>query len=179
MKPSRIFLTGEPGCGKTTIIKDVSQILLSRGVRVGGMISMETRKDGVRVGFSLEDLITHVTGILAHTGGSAGPRVGKYHVNLLDMDRVGVAAIERAILEADVLIVDELGPMELHSMPFINAVRNALASTKPFVGTIHKRATHQLVTSIKSNPAHEIIEVTAENRVELPSRIVEQLTLQE
>lgn len=143
---------------------------------MGGMISGEIRREGVRIGFSLEDLATHETGILAHVDQKDGPRVGKYRVNLPDIQRVGVTAIGRAIAETDVVIVDELGPMELHSMPFILAVEMALASSKRFVGTIHKRASHYLVTAIKSNPAFRIIEVTLDNRSRLPNEIVEQLT---
>jgi len=174
MNLGRVFLTGQPGCGKTTVIANVIQMLSSRGIRPGGMISGEMREAGVRVGFSIEDIVTHEIGILAHTDYREGPHVGKYHVNLFDVDRIGVAAIKRALSDADLVIVDELGPMELHSLPFINAVRTALSSTKPFLGTIHKRANHPLVTSIRSNTDYRIIEVTTENRRELPGRIVEQ-----
>jgi len=176
MTPSRIFLTGNPGCGKTTIIRRVCDILVSKGTKPGGMISEEIRKGGVRVGFSLEDLITHEIGVLARVDDRDGPRVGKYHVNLQDLQHVGAVAIRRAMAEADVVFVDELGPMELHSMPFILAVERALECPKHFVGTIHNRATHQLVTAIRSDPAHHIIDVTLDNREQMWSRIVEQLT---
>lgn len=158
------------------MIRKTSDILTSRGTKPGGIISGEIRRGGVRIGFSLEDLMTHETGVLAHVDQKDGPRVGKYRVNLPDIQRVGVNAIRRAIAEAEVIIVDELGPMELHSMPFILTVEMALASSKRFVGTIHKRASHYLVTAIKSNPTYRIIEVTPDNREQMPSRIVEQLT---
>jgi nucleoside-triphosphatase len=140
------------------------------------MISGEIRREGVRIGFSLEDLITHQTGTLAHVEQQDGPRVGKYRVNLSDIQRIGVTAIQRALAEACVVIVDELGPMELHSTSFIQAVEEALASPRALVGTIHKRATHSLVTAIKSNPDYQTVEVTLDNRSRLPNEIVEQLT---
>jgi nucleoside-triphosphatase len=176
MTPSRVFLTGDPGCGKTTIVRRICDILVSKGVKTGGMISEETRVGGIRVGFSIEDLMTHEAGVLARVDKSDGPRVGKYSVNLGDLQDVGAAAIRRAMAAADVVIVDELGPMELHSLHFILAVEQALKCPKHFVGTIHKRATHQLVTSIRSNPALPIIEVRLDNREQMPIRIVEQLT---
>lgn len=142
------------------------------------MVSREIRQRGVRVGFSLEDVLTHESGILAHVDQKDGPRIGKYRVNLNDIERVGATAIIRAAQDSDLVIVDEIGPMELHSMPFIHAVRIALASPKHFVGTIHKRATHSLVTEIKSNSAYGIIEVTQENRTRLPVTIAEQLSRQ-
>jgi nucleoside-triphosphatase len=176
MEPPRVFLTGDPGCGKTIVIRRTADILTARGRKPGGIISGEIRHGGVRIGFSLEDLMTHETGILAHIDQKEGPQVGKYRVNLSDIQRIGVTAIRRAITEADVVIVDELGPMELHSKPFILAVEMALASPKHLVGTIHRRASHYLIAAIKSNRAYRIIEVTLDNRSRLPNEIVEQLT---
>jgi nucleoside-triphosphatase len=176
MDPSRLFLTGDPGCGKTTVVRRVCEILISQGRKVGGMISREIRDGGVRVGFGMEDVLSHEHGILAHIRQNEGPRVGKYRVNLADIERVGVAAITRAITDADLIVVDEVGPMELNSQPFILAVEKALGSPKHFVGTIHKHASHYLVTAIKSNQAYRILEVTRENRQELPGKIAEHLT---
>jgi nucleoside-triphosphatase len=101
-----------------------------------------------------------------------------YRVNLADIERVGVTSILRAIDSSDVIIVDELGPMELYSTSFVSAVEKALKSEKPLVGTIHKRASHDLVRSIRANPSYEIVEVTKENRDLMPDRIGERLTIQ-
>jgi len=176
MTPSRIFLTGNPGCGKTTIARKVCDALETKGMKPGGIISQEIRKGGVRVGFGLEDLMTHDKGMLASVDDTDGPRVGKYHVNLQDIEHIAAVAIRRAMSEADIVFVDELGPMELHSVPFIQAVERALECPKGFVGTIHPRAIHRLVAAVRSNPAHHIIQVTLDNREQIPSRILEQLT---
>ena len=160
------------------MVRKVCEILMRRGSKPGGMISGEIRDGGVRIGFKLEDLLTHEIGTLAHINQKDGPRVGRYSVNVPDIQRVGVTAIRRAITEADVVIVDEIGPMELNSMPFILAVEMALGSPKHFIGTIHKRASHYLVAAIKSNPAYKILEVTHENRDAIPTMIVERLTSQ-
>jgi nucleoside-triphosphatase len=175
MPPLRLFLTGNPGSGKTTVVRRVSDILREQNMRVGGVISSEIRRQGTRVGFSLEDLLTHETGILAHADQKDGPRVGKYRVNLADVERVGATAMQRAVAEADVVVVDELGPMELYSLPFIESVELALRSEKILVGIIHKRASHPLVTAVKSDPAHRIIEVTLGNRAQLPNEITRQI----
>ncbi len=132
MSPGRVFLTGNPRCGKSTVIRKICDILVGKGIRPGGMISEEIRKGGARVGFSLEDIMTHETGVLAHVDEENGPRVGKYCVNVQDLQHLGVDAIRRAVAEADVVIVDELGPMELHSIAFILAVERALAVPETF-----------------------------------------------
>ena len=138
-------------------------------------MSGEIRENDVRVGFSLEDVLTHATGILAHVNQRAGPRIGKYRVNLEDLANVGVTAIERAINEADVIVIDELGPMELNSDVFITTVQDALVAPKHLLGTIHKRASHSLVIEIKSNPTFQIVEVTPDNRDRIPTIVVERI----
>ena len=175
MGPYRAFLTGEPASGKTTVVMRVCERLEKTGMRFGGIISREIRQNGIRVGFSLEDILTHETGVLAHVDQKDGPQIGKYRVNLTDIERLGTTAIIQAARSSDLVVVDEIGPMELHSIPFIDAVKTALASPKHFVGTIHKRAAHSLVTAIKSNSAYAVFEVTRENRDLLPVTILEQL----
>lgn len=123
--------------------------------------------------------MTHETGILAHTNQVEGPRIGKYRVNLAEIERVGASAIDRATRIADIIVVDEIGPMELNSKPFIRAVETALNSTKPFLGTIHKRASHDLVTTIKSDPRYVILEVDQRNRNEMPQKIADMIERQE
>jgi nucleoside-triphosphatase len=175
LDPQRVFLTGDPGCGKTTVMKRTARLLALRGLKIGGMMSNEIRERGTRVGFSVEDLITHERGTLADLGGSGGPRLGKYSVNIRDLERIGVGAIQRAIQEAGLIMIDELGPMELHSSQFIESVKAALSSQKHLLGTIHKRASHPLVVEVKSNPAYTLVEVTVTNREELPERIAERI----
>lgn len=174
LDPQRVFLTGDPGCGKTTVMKRTAGFLALRGLKIGGMMSNEIRERGTRVGFSVEDLITHERGTLADVG-SEGPRLGKYSVNIRDLEQIGAGAIQRAIQEAEVIMIDELGPMELHSSRFIESVKAALSSQKHLLGTIHKRASHPLVVEVKSNPAYMLIEVTAANREELPERIADRI----
>ena len=175
MDPQRLFLTGEPGSGKTTTVRKTAGLLAQRGVGVGGMLTGEIREGGIRVGFSLEDLVTHEKGTLARVGLQEGPRVGKYRVNLYDIERIGVSAIERAVRDSEVVVADELGPMELFSTPFIQAVEKCLASQKHFLGTIHKRASHPLTSSIRSNSKFIILEITPQNRDRMPTEIAQRI----
>jgi len=139
------------------------------------MLTGEIREGGIRVGFSLEDLVTHEKGTLASVGLHEGPRVGKYRVSLYDIERIGVSAIERAVRDSEVVVADELGPMELFSTPFIQAVEKGLASQKHFLGTIHKRASHPLTSSIRSNSKFIILEITPENRDRMPTEIAQRI----
>jgi nucleoside-triphosphatase len=174
--PQRIFLTGQPGSGKTTVLKRTAELLELHGFKVGGMVSKEIRERTIRTGFSIEDFTTHEEGTLAEVKHTNGPRVGKYTVNLRDLDAIGTRAIRTAVAAADVILIDELGPMELHSHGFIESVQTALTSQKHVLGTIHKHANHTLVMRVKSSPECTILEVTSENRGELPEQILRRIT---
>ncbi len=175
MAVPRILLTGRPGIGKTTALKRVVDMLRAAGFSVGGMLTLEVREGGVRVGFKVVALDTGEEAWLAHKSMfSGGPRVGRYNVNLEGLEKVGVAAIERAIASADVIAVDEIGPMELKSDKFKEVVAKALESEKPFIGTIHIRADRDpFARGVKARC--KVYEVTLSNRAVLPRLVYEEV----
>ncbi|NIL95684.1 MAG: NTPase, partial [Planctomycetales bacterium] len=52
------------------------------------------------------------------------------------MDELGTDAVNRAIRSADLIVIDEIGPMEILSERFRQAVMEALESPKPLIGTL-------------------------------------------
>jgi len=169
----RVFLTGVPGVGKSTVVRKVAEMIQQSGVKVGGMTSGDLRSGAARVGFEIRDLLTGETGVLAHVNQPTGPGIGRYRVRSEDLDRIGAEAILSAIKDADLIVVDEVGPMELISRRFKDAVQAALTSGKPLLGTVHRNAQDPLVRVIKSSPSIEVVEVTLENRDSLANGLVE------
>jgi len=171
------FITGRPGIGKTTVLLKVIEGLKTKGFSLGGMISREVRKSGSRIGFEILDIASGRKGWLAHIKQPVGPKIGKYRVNLNDLNSVGVKAILEALEKADVIVIDEIGPMELYSKEFVDAVKEALESVKPVTGTVHFRAKHPLIDHLKSRKDSEILEVTLQNRARLHKLIIGNLLL--
>jgi len=170
-----LFVTGPPGIGKTSVLLRAVNALKKRGYRVGGMISREVREEGVRVGFEIVDFYSDQRGWLAHVNQPVGPRVSKYRVNLSDLNTIGVNSIVSAAANADIVVVDEIGPMELFSLAFKEAVSQAMRGNKPMLGTIHHRARDPLITSIKAREDAEILVVTHENRGSLHNLIINEV----
>ncbi len=171
-KLKRIMLvTGPPGIGKTSILRRTVKELKNRNYTIGGMFCREVREGGIRVGFEIRDISTGQRGWLAHVNQPTGPTIGKYHVNLTDLDVISAGSILDALKNADILAVDEIGPMELLSPAFSNALTKAVESSKPLIGTIHYRLSNSLVNTIKAREDTEILNVTYENRESLHNLI--------
>ena len=170
-----MFVTGRPGVGKTSVLLRAAGDLKNRGYKIGGMISRDVREGGVRVGFEIMDFSTGQRGWLAHVNQPTGPQVSKYRVNLTDLNAIGISSILNAVKNEDIVIVDEIGPMELFSQAFREAVAQAIESSKPVLGTIHLRARDTLIDTIKTREDAEILEVTYENRRHLHIQIVDKV----
>ena len=169
-----ILLTGSPGIGKTTVLMKTVEALKAKGFKVGGMLSREVRSSGIRVGFEILSLSDNERGWLAHVNQERGPQVGKYRVNLEDLDRVGVAAIMKAIENCDVIAVDEIGPMELFSDDFKDAVTAAIQSRKLVIAVVHWRERSTLIAELEAVEDTQLLEVTINNRGNLHELIVKE-----
>jgi nucleoside-triphosphatase len=175
LKKRVLLLTGSPGVGKTTVLLRVVEALKAKGYSVGGMLSREARLSGVRVGFEVLDLRNNRRGWLANVNQPSGPQVGKYHVNLADLDSIGAEAIMKAIEDCDVIAIDEVGPMELFSEKFRMAVGKAVECEKAVVGVVHWKAKDRLIEEVKKREGTEIITITQENRSKLHETIIEKV----
>lgn len=164
----RIGITGHPGVGKTTLVK---RVLAAVPLKAGGMITEEIRKCGYRVGFLLRDVATGKEGLLAHRHHCDGPEFGKYRLCLRDLEEIGAAAIERAVDEAELIVIDEVGPMELRSPRFISAVERALESKKHLLVTVHRASNHHLAYRIRHEVDH-LIRLTKSNREEKIQEVI-------
>ena len=157
------LVTGSPGVGKSTVVSKVVLKLKSAGIIVGGCTTSEKRAGGARVGFEIRDLSSGRTGDLASARSKIGPRVGRYRVNLTDLANIGGVALEAASSHSELIVVDEVGPMELVSPEFRKGVRRCIDSGKPMLAVVHERLEDDLLNELRVR-AKAIIALTVENR---------------
>ena len=167
---SACLLTGRPGVGKTSLLREA---IGNAGESAGGFYTQEMRNHGVRQGFELVTLDGDKA-VLAHVDIRSPHRVGKYGVDIEALNRVGVPAIRRAIASSQVVIIDEIGKMEMLSVPFREAVWEALESGERVLGTIMLHS-NPLADEIKRHPGVTVIPVTRENHTEVMARLLEWL----
>jgi nucleoside-triphosphatase len=90
-------------------------------------------------------------------------RVGRYGVDVEALERVGLEAVRRALETGRVVVIDEIGKMEMASPAFCEIVARALDSPSPVLATIHAHP-HPFTDAIKRRPDVRLFELTPANR---------------
>ena len=169
--PSNLLLTGQPRVGKTTLIKKLIQPL---EIKIGGFWTEEIRAGGRRVGFRIRSNTDE--DVLAHIDSTSRSRVGPYGVNISAFERVGVRAIEQGMVSDDLIIMDELGRMELYSDRFRETAVHALDCTKPVLGVVQDRR-NTFLDSIRARKDITLVRITLENRAHIAGKLSAHLGL--
>jgi nucleoside-triphosphatase len=173
-EPLRILLTGPPGCGKTTVILRTLD-LLSRPAAGFYTAELRSSEGGGRLGFDVVALDGR-RGPLARVG-RLGPQVGKYAVDLSSFEHVGVRAVEAGLRDPyTLLVIDEVGKMELLSAAFATLLELAFRSANPLLGTILYRP-HPLADRFRRAPGVELIPVARQNRDALPAGLAKRFSI--
>jgi len=136
------------------------------------MVTREVKEENKRVGFRIVDLTTGVQGWLAKERLNAGPRVGRYTVFSADLEQIGVEALRRAGDGlADIVLVDEIGPMEMTSKSFRSTVASLLESTCRVIATVKYGSHYEEVERASGEGRTIILDLTRENREKVLERV--------
>ena len=173
-----ILLTGRPRTGKTTIIKKFSRRC---PVSVGGFFTCEILEHGMRVGFTIEAVRSwdqkdqdgsggKYHAVMAHVNSRSPYRVGRYGVNTSALEKVGITALREGMRRAKIIIIDEIGRMEMYSDLFKKEVKNVLDCPLPVLGVIQMQR-NLFLDSIRNRGDVTVIRITPDNRDALPKQL--------
>ena len=169
----RLFLTGNPGVGKTTLIRAVVERL--EGITSAGFYTEEIRQSGQRTGFRIVTLDGRA-GTLASSG-KQQPTVGKYSIHIEEFEKLVLRYLDPITAPVDLYVIDEIGKMELLSHKFRIRIIELLAQPTNLLGTISKKG-NGFIEQIKRRSDLEIIEVTRNNREQLAEELARKIKLQ-
>ena len=111
--------------------------------------------------------------VLAHVDLPGPPRVGNYGVDLAALERVALPALGDSG-PGGVVVVDELGKMELASAAFRAAVVDLLGRDVAVRATVHQ-ARDRFTDALKRRPDIRVVRVTQATRDALPEQLVDRL----
>jgi nucleoside-triphosphatase len=166
---ARLLIEARPGAGKTTAVGRLAELLREAGVALSGFLTRELRSKGRRVGFEIETFAGE-RGLLAHVDIKGSPRVGRYGVDLEEFERLALPALSSPA-SGGVVLIDELGKMELASEGFRSAVLALFDRPVTIVATVHT-ARHPFTDALKRRPDVTVVRLSAGNRDRLPEELL-------
>ncbi|MCR8471794.1 MAG: nucleoside-triphosphatase [Candidatus Korarchaeota archaeon] len=133
-----IFIAGPPRSGKSTLLMSILEDLQKDKIRISGIICPEIRVSGKRWGFKVKVYPEGPEEILASVEIQSPYRVSKYGVNIGGFERIVENYLMKMLKDPNVqvLLIDEIGKMELLSKKFRSFVEEALNSPKLVVGVL-------------------------------------------
>ena len=179
----KIGITGLPRSGKSAVLDKVVSMVIdedkanprrstSGSSVIGGMRTEAIIENGERVGFACINIETGERGVMAHREIESRNRILGYGIDPSEIDRIGVPAIQNAVGNCKILVVDEVGKFSVESEGFVDVVRAALEYDMPTLLTLHKKSRHPLLQDIRRRDDGRILEVTPVNRALLPYKIL-------
>jgi len=180
----KIGITGLPRSGKSAVMEKVLDMLTDERQRemtmrgivrehplLGGVRTEPLLENGERLGYKVINIVTEEEGVIAHKSIDSRLRVLGYGLNMEELERVAIPAIQYAVDHCEVLVIDEIGKFSVESEAFVSAVRSALEVDMPTLLTLHKKSRHPLLQDIRRRDDGRILEVTPVNRALLPYKI--------
>ena len=158
MTKRNILITGLPGCGKSTLIEKVVEKIEGQ---VTGFFTREIKEKGRRVGFSINTLDRR-EGILAHKNIKTKFKVGKYGVNLRDIETIAIPSMIPARAD-EIVVIDEIGKMECFSSLFKETLIKVMNLPNWVIGSIAQKG-DPFIQRIKDRDDVMLISITPQNR---------------
>src|SRR5579884_3281624 len=130
-------------------------------MRAGGFYTEDLQTSGTREGFRIVTLDGQPA-LLARAHHPGSVQVSKYGVDLPELERVGVTALQDAMERGHVMVVDEIGRMQLFSCAFRRVIQQALDLGHPMIGTV-LQGRNPYADRIREHPHVELLRLTEEN----------------
>jgi len=163
----KVFITGKPGSGKTTLIKEVLKHLQ---IPCCGFYTEEMRERGERKGFKVKTILSEEEVLFAHVDFDKKFSVGKYGVDVERFEEV--IAKEFKEKKPEVLyVIDEVGPMECFSKKFVDVVEEFLRENFRILGTVKLKG-GGLMERIRNDKSIKLFHLTEKNRKEVLSEVL-------
>ena len=143
------ILTGTVHSGKTTLLKQLVRLLKQEGINVRGHLSEAIHQDNKKIGYDLLDLKDGTFfPFLRMEGDDDWERIGPYFFMPFSVRKAETIMLGDP--DADVFIVDEVGPLELKGRGLWPALKKSLAqSSAKILIVVRKSILHDMIERIQ------------------------------
>jgi nucleoside-triphosphatase len=155
-----LFITGKPASGKTTLIKETCLPLVGKA---GGFYTDEITEGGARLGFILKTFDGR-QGVLAKKGMKSAYRLNKYGIDVGVLENIGADSLLKALKTNELIVIDEIGSMEIISELFRKTLLECLNSDKKILATVRYNA-QPFTDEIKKLANTSILVLSRENYI--------------
>jgi nucleoside-triphosphatase len=161
-----LFISGSRGVGKTKLVKEAT---FSRRERIGGFYTEHMMSGRIHKGFMIHTFDGQER-MLAAKGLKSPYQLGNYGVDLNALENVGVPALKLALMSKELIVIDEVGSMEMMSERFRLTLLESLASDKPILATI--RSTSQPFSDqVKKLANSQLLQLTKSNYASIKQQV--------
>ncbi len=142
-KQKIIIISGERREGKTTFIKNILSVLDKKQIKYSGIISEGIDKNNNRTGFNIIDLSTQKKYKLCSVDSNFGSlKIGKFYFNT-DTLKLGNDILLSA--KNNLVIIDEVGYLELNNGGWSNSIEKLLAEQKDLILVVRKKLLEKVI----------------------------------
>lgn len=160
-----ILLTGDPDVRAQV----VSELLDELERPVGGLQSYRDEEDGSDI-IAMRDLGDGHSTVLAHEHSEEGTEFGKYHIDVEDLSHMARHAIIEAIRRGDMIVIDRIGQVQMHSSTFRESVRDAFRGTEDVLAVVDEEYVDEF------QDEGEVLRVDEDNREQVLRQLVHRFT---
>ena len=129
LKPQVIIITGEIHQGKTTFTQRIITDLLEQKIRIAGFLSLGINENGTRTGFNLFDIeSSEQTELCSTVKDECRINLGQYYFNNEAILRGNEILNTKNLSDIQLIVIDEVGPLELKGKGWSNAIENLTRS---------------------------------------------------
>ena len=148
------IITGETRSGKTTFLTGIIKLLQENNIQVGGIISQGYDNNGERYYFEIKDIATGEKTLLCDRIYSKEKiNTGRFYFYLEGIE-FGKEIINNAVSNSDLIVIDEIGPLELKGKGWYEVIDNALKANKPMIWVVRKKVIDKVLNAWPGNNFH-------------------------
>ncbi|TFG28316.1 MAG: hypothetical protein EU532_05600 [Promethearchaeota archaeon] len=160
----KILIIGPPRCGKSTMISKLIRLYTEENYKIFGFLTPEVKKDNNREGFDVQDICSKDRFPLARVGNyNTRFTLGKYSVFVKEFENYIDTLFNIEDREINLIIIDEIGKMELYSEKFQELIKKLFKSNIPIIATIGEKMKHSVKDYILRLPNTKLLNLTRDN----------------